>query len=178
MKRLRRSDLAFTLTEILVVIGIVALLAALSVPLLHAVRERARASGCIGNLRQIGGALHLYLADNHSVFPTLLTAREQRTDPGPVIDEVLLEYASGVEDVFGCPADTLGRYQSSGTSYVWNHLLNGQHAARLQFLGTSGATRIPVLADKENFHPGHDSEVNILHADGHVAKELTFDVGP
>lgn len=54
----------FTLTELLVVIAIIALLAATLMPALAPVRERARVSGCLDKLREIGIATLMYANDN------------------------------------------------------------------------------------------------------------------
>lgn len=54
----------FTLTELLVVILIIAVLAAISIPVFSSMRARAHDSGCAGNLRQLGAAAMLYVADN------------------------------------------------------------------------------------------------------------------
>jgi prepilin-type processing-associated H-X9-DG protein len=55
--------------ELLVVIGIVALLTGLLVPVLASARASARKIACMANLRQIGVALHSYADDNHGNIP-------------------------------------------------------------------------------------------------------------
>lgn len=60
---------AFTLIELLIVIGIVAVLAAMSVSSLAALRTKARSTQCISNLNQWGMALQHYLRDNDGYLP-------------------------------------------------------------------------------------------------------------
>src|SRR2546426_12719799 len=68
--RFRVSRLrAFTLVELLVVIGIVVLLIAILFPVLAKARASAMAVQCKSNLRQIGVAVRLYLQDNRMRFP-------------------------------------------------------------------------------------------------------------
>lgn len=60
---------AFTLVELLVVIAVVAILAALLLPALSSAKERARQAQCAGHLRQIALATTLYVDDQEDTFP-------------------------------------------------------------------------------------------------------------
>ena len=52
--------------------------------------------------------------------------------------------------------------------------LNGQAAGALNFLSIRDHTHIPILSDKEGFHVYEANKVNLLYADGHVTKDLSF----
>jgi len=63
----RRS--AFTLVELLVVIGIIALLVSVLLPALNKARQQANLIDCQSRLRQMGQALNIYAAENNGLIP-------------------------------------------------------------------------------------------------------------
>jgi prepilin-type N-terminal cleavage/methylation domain-containing protein/prepilin-type processing-associated H-X9-DG protein len=70
--KVRSASSGFTLIELLVVIGILSLLAALTMPAVQSAREAARRIRCTNNLHQIGVALHGYEAD-YQCYPVCTT---------------------------------------------------------------------------------------------------------
>lgn len=69
-KRFPCLSYSFSLIELLVTISIIAILAALLLPVLNLTREKARGTACFNNLRQQGLALHNYFNDyNDYILP-------------------------------------------------------------------------------------------------------------
>src|SRR6266446_4410565 len=122
---IRHSSLprAFTLLELLVIIGIIALLAALIFPTFGRAKESGRATACLSNLHQIGLALQLYVQDNNNRLPVMrdksLTTSNDLSSPDLVLSNHL-----GNLNVLRCPADKQRLFETTGSSYAWNSLLN------------------------------------------------------
>ncbi len=168
------SRTGFTLVELLVVVAIIGILVAIVVPVSSRILESGRAASCLSNLRQLGAGLTAYITENNNTMPTLKAGREALTDDVPVIDNTLDKYITDPR-VFACPSDKTGFARKTGTSYHWNVSLNGQSVANLNFLGmVSDHSRIPILGDKEGFHPFLEDKINLLYADGHVTKDIKF----
>src|SRR4051794_23052061 len=78
----RRSASAFTLVELLVVIGIIALLISILLPSLSKAREQGRQVKCASNLKQIGNALQVYLNTFKGVVPQFRNDGRWEDPPG------------------------------------------------------------------------------------------------
>jgi prepilin-type N-terminal cleavage/methylation domain-containing protein len=65
----RILKIAFSLVELLVVVAVIAIIAALLLPAVGAAKERGRRIKCKSNLHQIGLAFHLYAEENRDLLP-------------------------------------------------------------------------------------------------------------
>ncbi len=181
LSRVTRHAWAFTLVELLVVISIIAVLAALLLPAISRAKASAQATACVSNLHQIGIALQIYVDGNHNLLPVMrdrsMDTNSPATNSLPSVDEVLRSELANT-NVLRCPADHEGIFERTGSSYSWNSLLNGQNADHLEVLGMNfNPHAIPVFFDKEGFHAvlGPTKAVNYLYADGHIKNLLTIE---
>jgi prepilin-type N-terminal cleavage/methylation domain-containing protein/prepilin-type processing-associated H-X9-DG protein len=124
-----RSRHAFTLVELLVVIGIIALLISMLLPALNKARDSGRTVACLSNLRQLGMSLANYAADNKGyAYPMKyndVPGQPGTGTSGTFIIRPYIPRPPGVNDsadrtVWKCPQvidNTTGQFQ---LTYGWN----------------------------------------------------------
>lgn len=102
-----RGTRGFTLPELLAVIAIIALVAAITFPVVRAARHSALRGACVSNFNQATVATQLYLNDYDDTF-MLTNYRVVRTSADEIDRtwvQLLLPYLKSF-DVFRCPADS------------------------------------------------------------------------
>jgi prepilin-type N-terminal cleavage/methylation domain-containing protein/prepilin-type processing-associated H-X9-DG protein len=81
-----RRRRAFTLIELLTVIAIIGILAAILIPVVAQVREQAKVAQCAVHLRDIGAAVHLYANDRNDRTPPFFDGGNMKTEWGSRVD--------------------------------------------------------------------------------------------
>ncbi len=96
----------FTLLELLVVMGIIAVLAELLLPVLARAKAASRSVACKSNLRQLGVALQTYIGDFGGVYPYTASVSESKGTSSYWFDALtaFLPNATWGTGVFKCPA--------------------------------------------------------------------------
>jgi prepilin-type N-terminal cleavage/methylation domain-containing protein/prepilin-type processing-associated H-X9-DG protein len=117
-----RIRTAFTLVELLVVVGIVAVLLALLMPALYKARQQARSVECLSNLRQLGGAFEIYLSENKGKWVRQWFQFGTTGDSGPLGVEYILvrDRAPGVQSpLMFCPETSEAPVLTAGPNQAY-----------------------------------------------------------
>lgn len=136
---------AFTLIELLTVIAIIGILAAILIPTVGRVRESARASQCLSNQRQIAFAFSLYANDNKGYLPRAGVAPDNTTRSWMIAVKDYLPTNGNVitHKVFLCPSEqnqAPDGYSGSLFHYSASFALeNGNSATALNGVGSPAA---------------------------------------
>ena len=122
----RCSSFAFTLVELLVVVAIIGILAALLTPTINTAMQKANQARCVGNLRNIGAAAGAWSANNNNqvLFQQAGDAINVPDFAGNWFDRILDFAPNGSTSLFHCPSDKKygisgeKSYACSGTFYI------------------------------------------------------------
>jgi len=167
----RRS--AFTLIELMVVVAIIAMLGAMLLPSLLAVREAARSAVCKYNLKGIGAGLVMYQsANNGFVVPSYnMTGTSSPTDPDLALDgwATLMDQEGDVgatrtntNNIYGCPdmenidgwlAGNTGATDATARGYMeWPSYSNGKQniATTIPARGLNKIIRVGYWINADN----------------------------
>ena len=102
------KSLAFTILELMVVVAIITVLAALLVPALSSAKENANKAKCLSNLRQVGIAIEFYKDDNDQYYP-IAPAKNSGGwayfNKNVFMDIIASNYFKSNYGVFRCPAN-------------------------------------------------------------------------
>ncbi|HKQ37230.1 MAG TPA: DUF1559 domain-containing protein, partial [Verrucomicrobiae bacterium] len=177
---------AFTLIELLMVIAIIAILAALLLPVISKGKMRARQAQCASNLKQIGLAFHEFAHDHNSRYPM-----QVRTNEGGTLEFVpfgtsrLYRHFQALSNdlldvsMLVCPSDRRNAAPS------FDRLSNTNVSYSLRPLTTYDTTEA-TLASDWNIIGGintsnrilwsadvHQGRGNVLFSDGHVEQTVS-----
>ena len=174
----------FTLIELLVVMAIIAILAAILLPVFAKAQQRARQTTCLSNVKQLALATLIYIQDYDETLPIAVTCRPDWSYCHSLMESIE-PYAKSSQLRF-CPNDPhgaidlsafpgLGRYSYGWNKAVFAYMVPGQPRGEVLTLG-----KIPYPSQTTAFWDGHqvgmavltchrhDNGANVSFLDGHA----------
>jgi len=193
---MKRTQHGFSLIELIVTVGVIAILAMVATPAAMKGMESARRSACVSNLRLLHGGIMTYAADNGGTLPM---AYENATQRGWDYFLGAGEYVSvtkaggkNLSKAYGCPSQRRAVNNPAATTYGMNGTLSGgSTAAKLagvvQPAGTMLMADGTLNSDQKTYNvafwqsvnkpqAAHGGCANILYVDGHVAQAKPADI--
>ena len=174
----RAGTRGFTLVELLVVIGIIALLISILLPSLGRAREQANTTKCLSNLRQLSNAMIMYANANRGYYPKSASVGSPHKEDfiwwqnGRDFSESALapHLAKPVsKEFFRCPTDDINqrRYTADG-GYRYSYSMN-YYFTRFQITKCKESSSKVVLYEEDetslddgNSSPEDNSAIDLL----------------
>ena len=118
----KKSNIAFTLVELLVVISIIGLLAGLAVPAISGGLKSAKAGACLSNLHQIGVATIAYAADNSFKLPD---AGASSPEWAKTLASFVSTGTKSKKSIFVCPGCEKAVQEATGSDVAVTYGMHG-----------------------------------------------------
>ena len=186
---------AFTLVELLVVIGIIAVLISILLPSLSRARESANSVKCLANLKQLGSTMLMYCNDNRGRFPGTAAASRNLQSEDWIIWRPITETVGGTltpansafarylgssmdTTVLRCPSDDptshLAISSPSTVAYPYSYVLNSRTTSLPINSASETATKITqVVNSSDKVLMYEESERSICDGNGDLSADVT-----